>query len=252
MQRKITTSLLTSLTLFAITLSVHADEAKPKAVANPNADPAAYKLLKAAYDARQVLTMDFAGYDAKVVYSEGNVTKNGVLHFRTDGTSTLEFEGLSDDDYKWLKHQVLSISNHRRQGNFDEAEGKFPMAFGAGPDTGFGKLIERNDEQKLSTRVKDGKILELTRTDGDKRFIISVLDTMECDPGKYIPTRYLVSYVNPTTGELLKVDMIENRYVKVKGLWMPSGRTMVSAPENSGKGLRVRVFDFKDIKIIKS
>lgn len=237
--------LFTTLVLAASTVSGLA------ATANPDADARAYQTLKAAYDARQVLPTNFAGFDADVVYLEGDKGATGTLKFRSDGKSTLEVAGLNDDDAAWLRHNALSFANHRREGNFDETEGKWPLSFGKGNDTAFGQLIERNDEQHLSSRVRDGKILELTRTAGAKRFVISVLDTMECDAGKYIPTRYLVSYVDAKSGALQNVEMFENSYAKIEGAWLPVGRKVVSVGQSAGNGLRQRSFQFKNIRIAR-
>ena len=221
------------------------------APANPNADPRAYQMLKAAYEARQVLPANFAGFDADVIYSEGDKSAKGTLHFRSDGKSTLEIAGLSDDEATWLQHNALSFANHRREGNFDETEGKWPLSFGKSAGSAFGQLIERNDAEHLSSRVRDGKILELTRTAGAKRFVISVLETMPCDAGKYIPTRYLVSYVDAKTGALQNVEMFENSYARIEGLWLPVGRRVVSVGQNAGAGLRERSFRFENIRIVR-
>lgn len=227
-----------------------APAAPVKATANPDADRAAYAMLKQAYDARQTLPANFAGFDADIIYQEGPRTVQGTFHFRSEGLSRLEIAGLDEEDHKWLLHNARSVSNHRREGDFNETEGKFPLSFGP-VETGFGKQIRRNDPQNLSTRVRDGKILELVRTGGEQRFIISVLDTIECDRGKYVPSRYIVSYVDPKTEALLRVETFENKYAKVHGLWLPAERRVTSAGETAGKGLRQRTFQFKNIKILK-
>jgi len=249
MRKQACTRFLAGIALLATTVAIAAE--KPKATANLKADPAAYKLLKAAYDARQVLPSNFAGFDADIVYTEGDKTATGQFSFRSDGKNSLNIAGLGDEDYKWLMHNARSFANHRREGDFNETEGKYELAFGKSADTAFGQLVERNDEQKLSSRVRDGKILELTRTGGDKRFIISVLETMECDPGKYIPTRYLVTYIDPKTEVVQNVELFENSYAKVDGMWLPAGRKVVSVTHTAGAGLRGRGFQFQNIKIVK-
>jgi hypothetical protein len=247
--QKLLTTLL-AVALCATTVSGFARADVDKAQANANADPKAYELLKNAYESRQTLPVDFPGFDAQLVYQEAGKTATGVIRFRSDGTSAVEISGLPEEDAKWLKRQAISFVIHRGSSDFNEAEGKFPLRFSPSADTDFGTLVEYDDPQKLSSRVRNNRSLELTRTDGGKRFLISVLENMECDPGKFIPTRYVVSYFEPQTRVLQMVNIFENRYQKVDGLWLPSARKVITVDHVIGDGLRARSFQFKDIKLV--
>lgn len=227
--------------------AVRADDAKP----NPNADPKAYELLKKAYDARQTLPEDFAGFDADIVYREGEKTTTGTIRYRSALDCKVTAEGLKGEDLKWLQRQARSFVIHRNSGEFDESEGRFPVSFAKSEVTDFGTLIEYNDPQKLDSRVRDNQALEMTRTAGEKRFFISVLENKEYDPGKFTPTRYVVSYFDPQTRVLQAVNIYENSYEKISDLWLPATRRVVTIDHVLGDGLRVRTFEFKNIKLIE-
>lgn len=246
MQRKQFTALLAAA-LCATTLTgfAQADGAKP----NPNADPKAYEMLKKAYEARQTLAEGFPGLDAEITYQEGNKTATGTIRYRTASDYTVEVKGLEGDDLKWLRRQARSFIMHRESGDFDESEGQFPLSIAKSVDTDFGTLISYNDKEKLDSRVRDGQALEMTRTAGPERFFISVLENTECDPGKFIPTRYVVSYFEPQTRVLQKVNIFENSYSKVDQYWLPVARKVITIDHVLGDGLRVRSFQFKNVKL---
>jgi hypothetical protein len=204
-----------------------------------------------AYDARQTLPDTFAGLDAELVFREGEKTATGTICYRSNGKSGIEISGLSEENLKWLRHQAISFISHRTSSEFENAEGQFPASFGQSEVTDFGTLIEYNDPQKLSSRVKNNQSLELQRTAGDKRFYISVLENTEFDAGKFVPTRYAVSYFDPQTRVLQSV-IFENSYVKVGDLWLPQSRKVVTIDHVLGKGLRVRAFGFNNIKVIEN
>ena len=232
----------------AMTFSGIARAADPAPAA---ADPQAYQLLKGAYEARLTLPEDFPGFDAQITYQEGNKTAAGTIAYRGGYNCTVEVKGLEGEDLKWLQRQARSFVIHRTSGDFDESEGKLPLSFAKSEITDFGRLVEYNDPQKLDSRVRDNQALEMTRTAGDKRFFISVLENTEYEPGKFIPTRYVVSYFDPQSRVLQAVNIFENNYVKMSEVWLPSTRRVVSIDHVLGDGLRVRSFQFNDIKLVE-
>lgn len=253
-----------NLRLFAVaaTLSVSiapswsapAAPAKPthapaKPAGNPKADPAAYALLEAAHNARQVMPADFPGFDADIVYRAGGKTVTGKLHYRRGEEAVFKVAGLTADEKDWLEDQVLSVVGHRRGGDFAKGDGRNPLHFGGGPGVptvnSFGKLIELDDAMKSSYRVRDNKVMEVTRTAGDTRFTITVMDTMEADPGKYLASHFAVAYRDSKTGDLQKVDAFLDDYEQVGKVWLPASREVITfGPQDSPQ---TRSIDFKNI-----
>lgn len=209
------------------------------------ADSAAYALLKAAHDARQVVPATFPGFTATILFRNGTQSATGTLRSVKAGKTTFEVTGLGADDKSWLEDQVLSMMGHRHGGDFAKGDGSNPITFGKLPDNSFGKLIELNDGMGSSYRVMNNKIMEVTRTGGSSRFTVSVLQTQE-EAGKYLPVHFIVAYHDEKTGALQKVEGYRDAYAKIDGYWLPASRLVVAFGTADSAELRQIVFkDFK-------
>lgn len=217
---------------------------------NAKADPAAYALLEGAHNSRQVMPADFPGFDAQVTFKNGPQSATGTLRYRRGEKTVLEIADLSADDKAWFEDQILSIIGHRRGGDFAKGDGRHPLSFGNAPENYYGKLIELNDAMGSSYRVRDNKVTEVTRTAGDSRFTISVLETMEANPGKYLSNHFVVSYRDKNTGALQKVEGFRDSYAQIGGVWLPASRLVVTfGSETSPHACRI---GFKDIKLLEA
>jgi hypothetical protein len=230
------------------TLKTVALAAAPAAepMGNAKADPKAYALLKAAHDARQVLPVNFAGYTAKVTYRDGANKIEGTVRLEGGKKLEMSFPTATGDDKDWIEDTVGNIIGHRRGGTFATGDGKNPLTFGDSNE--FGPLIELHDRFNSSYRVKDNKVTEVTREMGDSRFTISVVQTQEADPGKYISNHFTVAYRSKTTGELQKVDAFHDDYANWNKVWVPASRTVLTI--DKAVTPRVRTLTFSDYKSI--
>jgi hypothetical protein len=226
--------------------AVAATAAVAEPMGNPVADPKAYSLLKAAHDARQVLPDDFGGYSAKVKYRDGATTLEGMVRLEKGKKLEISFPTAAGDDKDWIEDTVGNIIGHRRGGSFATGDGKNPLTLG---DTnGFGQLVELHDRFNSSYRVQDGKVTEVTREMGDSRFTISVVQTQEADPGKYISNHFTVAYRSKATGDLQKVDAFHDDYANWNQVWVPASRTVLTIGKETTP--RVRTLSFSDYKAI--
>jgi hypothetical protein len=216
--------------------------------AAPASDPAAYALLKSAYQTRQTLPENFTGLDATVTFTEGTQTATGTFHYRDGEKPTLEIAGVSDDNKDWIAHNARSILVHRTSRNFDEADGAHPLQFGESADHAPGKLIIHADEPNLTSRVVNGKIAELVRNEGNWWLTISVQKTIPADAGKYLNTDYTVAYHDKDTGALQRVDIFHDTYKRINKVWLPASRESISF----GKDYipRQRTLHFSNIKLV--
>ena len=165
------------------------------------ADPVAYKLLEEAHKNRQVMSDDFPGFTADVTFNNDGKDYKGTLRYKRGEESQVKFEGLEKDEKDWVEDQLLSIIGHRRGGDFAKGDGRYPLTLGADKNS-FGQLINLNDKMQSSYRVRDNQVSEVTRTAGDLRFTISVIQTAKADEGKYLPQHFIVSYRDAKTGAL--------------------------------------------------
>lgn len=216
---------------------------------NPKADPQAYKLLEGAHNNRQVMPVDFAGFSADLVLRDGADTKTGTVIYRRQGATDINVDGLSKDDAAWLEDKVMNIIGHRRGGSFAEGDGKWPLTLAPDDGNAFGRLIHVNDKMSSEYRVKDGKVTEVTRVAGGMRFTISVVETMEAEPGKYLANHFMVAYRDEKTNELKEVEGYRDSYAKIDGIWLPRSRTVIDFTGSTTP--RIRTIRFNNVKFLE-
>jgi hypothetical protein len=197
---------------------------RPPVGPNPKADKAAYELLKNAHDNRQTMPESFAGFTAKVTYIKDGVASEGTLTYRRKGKTEIVFPTLAKDEYSWVEDKLMNLIGHRRGGDFNEGDGRYPLSFDKRPDNNFGKLVDVNDGMRSEYRVKDNVVREVTREMGGIRFTISVIETIETDGGKYLANHFIVSYRDAKTGDLKMFEGYRDRYSKIDGVWLPTAR----------------------------
>jgi hypothetical protein len=209
------------------------------AAAKPaTANPAAYSLLKGAHDARQVMPADYLGFRCEVMVHEAEKTWTGTLVYRRGGETEVEIKGLDAENLEWVRGQLLNAVGHRRGGNFAEGDGKYPLELAEDDGNPFGRLILLHDKMDSRYRVRDDKVFEVTRTSDESCFTITVVETMEADDGKYLANHFLVSYRDPKTSALQKVEGYRDSYVHVDNAWLPASRTVVLIAEETSPRVR--------------
>ena len=235
-------------TLLLLACAISASALLRPVKAAPASDPAAYALLKSAYQTRQTLPENFTGLDATVTFTEGTQNATGKFHYRDGEKPALEIAGVSDDNKDWIAHNARSILVHRASRNFDETDGAHPLQFGESADHAPGKLIIHADEPNLTSRVVNGKIAELVRNEGNWWLTISVQKTIPADKRKYLNTDYTVAYHDKETGALQRVDIFHDTYKRINKVWLPSSRESISF----GKDYipRHRTLQFSNIKLM--
>ena len=195
----------------------------------PGADKDAWLLLKSAHDSRQAFPENFQGFDANLAFIDNDKNVEGQLSYRAGKETKIDLKGLSKEQSEWLQDKVLSMIGHRRGGDFSKRDGRNPITFGKDEaENNFGRLLVLNDSMNSTYRVKDNKVREVTRCPGDSRFTISVIETREADPGKYLANHFAVSYRDKKTNALTAVEAFRDSYKQVDGVWLPSKRTVIS------------------------
>ncbi len=227
-----------------------ADQTKAVDQIPEGAEKEAWHLLKAAHDARQVMPADFIGFDANVVFTEDEHKFAGKMTYRKSGGTKIDIPELKGEQLDWLTDKLSSFIGHRRGDNFSEGDGKNAITFGPEDKSVYGRLVELHDRLNSKYRVKDNKVLEVTRTTPESTFTISVMETMEADPGKYLSKHFLVSYRNIIGGDLEQVDGFRDDYDKIDGVWLPQKRVVVSVMK-AATSPRTRKIELSDITVAK-
>ena len=208
------------------------------------ADPAAYELLKEAHDARQVWPADFAGFSAELSFNDNGKITKGTLSYEQKGVS-LNVEGLDEETKRWLLNQLNSLLSHRRGGDFAKRDGANPITFGDDDKSPIGRLVELHDGFKSSYRVRNGKVVDVTRTIGGERFTISVLETTPVENNKYLPRHFTVTYFDAKTGTLKRTESFSDTHTKVGNLWFPSERRIIRAENGVISARVIEISNFK-------
>ena len=214
------------------------------------AEKDAWLLLKAAHDARQVMPVDFNGFDADLTFIEDDTKYSGKVTYRKNTGTKIEIAHLKGEPLDWLQDKLASFIGHRRGANFSDGDGKNPITFGANDKSPYGRLVELHDRLNSRYRIKDNKVREVTRTTPESTFTISVMETMEADPGKYLSKHFIVSYRNLIDKSLEQVDGFRDEYDKVDGVWLPQKRIVLTVTKDQ-ESPRTRIIELTDIKVVK-
>lgn len=206
------------------------------------ANPEAYSLLKAAHETRQVMPADFAGFRCELILREGDHSWSGTVVYRRGAEIQVDLTELDPDRREWVRDQLLNVIGHRRGGDFASGDGRYPLELAQDDGNPFGRLVVLHDAMDSRYRVRDNKVLEVTRTAEGSRFTITVIETMEADAGKYLANHFLVSYRDASSGALQKVEGYRDSYAHVDGVWLPDSRTVVAiAGETSPRVRTIRL-----------
>jgi hypothetical protein len=208
----------------------------PASLAAPaaGADPAAYALLKAAHENRQTFGADFPGLAADLVFNDDGQEHAGALRYKPGEGGTgvrVTLDGATPEAQSWVQSTALNLLGHRRGGDFDGADGRHPLTFGPDDKSPLGRLVHLNDDLKSSYRVKDGIVTEVTRTMGDTRFTITVLETTPVERGRYLPRHFVVTYFDARTGAIRSVQSFTDVHRKISGVWIPTARRVIEAED---------------------
>jgi hypothetical protein len=215
------------------------------------AEKDAWLLLKAAHDARQVMPPDFNGFDANVTFTEDDTKYSGTMTYRKSTGTKIDVAGVKGEPLDWLQDKLASFIGHRRGDNFSDGDGKNPITFGAEDKSPYGRLVELHDRMNSKYRIKNNMVREVTRTTPESTFTISVIETMEADPGKYLSKNFIVSYRNLVDKNLEQVDGFNDHYDKVDDVWLPHKRVVLTVTKEN-ESPRTRTIELTDIKVVKN
>jgi hypothetical protein len=240
------------------TLTFHvanADSALPKNAAaadseNAKADPQAYSLLKDAHDHRQVNPADFPGFKSDLIINDSGKSYQGTVESRPGQRLKVDVEGLSDEQLDHYMGYLGQLIGHRKNSDFSQDDGRWPLEFVAGDVNDFGQFIKVHDKFDSKYRVKDHQIREVIRTFGDELSTVSVIQTMTTDGGNYLPIHFMEAARNLKTGQLEHVVGYRDSYAPLGDVWLPVSRTVIEFESNGTTPREIR-FKFLHTELLK-
>ncbi|MCC6730195.1 MAG: DUF3386 family protein [Chthonomonadales bacterium] len=206
------------------------------------ADPAAWDLLRSAHANRYVLPTGFAGLSADVTLRDASGSHAGTLEYTKAGNVRLTMDGVAPEELDWVRSQLSNQLGHRRGGDFAVGDGRYPITFG--PDEGaalLGRAVELNDGLRSTYRVRDRVVTEVTRTTGDTRFTITVLETRRLPDGRYLPRHFVVTYFDAGSGALKRVETYRDEFGPLLGVWVPLSRRVTVAEDGRVSAREIRL-----------
>ena len=213
------------------------------------ADPAAWNLLKAAHETREVLPDTVKHISAQLSFNDNGEIKTGTVSYDGQNRAVIKIDGLSDEAKAWVDDQVNSVLAHRRNGDFNKGDGRHPITFAANDKedkSPLGRRLELHDSMKSSYRIKNRQVVEVARTMADDHFVITVLETTPTANGKFLPRNFVVNYFDAKSGALKRSEAFTDEYQKIDGIWLPASRRIVKA--EAGK-LVTRVLEFRNPQV---
>lgn len=237
-----------AILLMLLLIDTPAQSEKPP---SPKADPAAWNLLKAARETREVLPDTVKHIAAQLVFNDNGDIKTGTVSYDVQSRAIIQIEGLSDEAKAWVEDQVNSVLAHRRNGDFNKADGRHPITFAANDKddkSPLGRRVELHDAMKSSYRIKNNQVVEVDRTMADDHFVITVLETTPTAKGKFLPRTFVVNYFDAKTGALKRSEMFTDEYQKVEEVWIPASRRIIVAQNGE---ITTRLLIFQNIVLRK-
>ena len=208
-------------------------------------DPEAKALLRGAFEKTARWGTDFPGFSADlVVNNDGAVYKGKVLVKSIKETDVSLDTGSTQAEGEllaWVQNQVGMMAAHRAPRAFEDADGKHAITF-ADQDTShpLGRQICIHDGISSRYRIKDNRILQISRDMGRIRFTINIEDSMRTDDGTFLTTQYVVYYFSPD-GKLSQVESFTDQPAVVNKICLPGTRRVILT--NEGRVI-VRVMEF--------
>ncbi len=188
-------------------------------------DPDAVKLFQDATAARAAWH-DFPGFRADIsANADGRTWKGSVT---IDAKGTVALTELDEVVTPWVREQLDSLVLHRMA----RPEGKPPIVRFADQNLthALGRLVIFEGGQFASSyRVKDRQVMVVNRLLGKVNMTITVLENDVNADKKFLPRAYTVQYWNGKTGDVQRVETVQNRWTRL-GAWdVPTEVTVLSA-----------------------
>jgi hypothetical protein len=235
---------LASVVCWALTgLAVAAD--KPETA---KGDPRAAALMEEAANTRYVWSPDVLAVSGKFTWDldgkAGTGTFRAVLRQRDGLTVTTEGD---PEVVKELKDHIGSLINHRTPPAPGAAKRPTPACVIVVEDEERGPLILTvGDAMQSTQRVKEGKLVQVNRVMGGKRFTIDVTEFERSPEGRYYPSAFTVNWWDAASGKKTEKQTYTTQgFHTIDGQMFPKTEKVASEKEGKLSNLMIQYSDVK-------
>jgi hypothetical protein len=224
--------------------TLQAAPTKPEAA---KGDPRAAALLQEASKTRYTWSPDITVVSGKLTWEKdgkaGAGTFRSVLHKHDGLTITPEGNGQVPEE---VKEHVASMINHRVAPSASAAQRPQPPAVIVVEDEERGPLILMvGDAMHSSQRVKDGKLVQVNRLMGGKRFTIDVTQFEKAPDGqRAYPSAFTVTWWDAASGKKVEQEHYTTQgFHLINGQMFPKAERVVSEKDGKTSALEIKYSD---------
>ncbi|MGH7230777.1 MAG: DUF3386 family protein [Nitrospiraceae bacterium] len=210
-------------------------------------DPSARAMLQQAFQRAYRWKADFRGFAAGA-----SVNQNGRI---VEGSITVlpsaEVVVTLPDDHlrRWVTDTLTAMAITRIHRTFAQAEGQFTLTLGENDRHPFGRLVLLSDTLESCYRVKEDRILQVSRMMGHMKSVINVEDTIRTPDGRHLTTKHIAYSFSSNNGHLLKAESFTDKHVHVGDAVLPGYRQMVLS---EGATVIVRTLTFYGHRMLEN
>jgi hypothetical protein len=228
------------------TSGAYAKDAKHSA---SQGDPRAAALLQEASKTRYTWSPELVAVSGKISWEQdgksGTASFRSVLHQRGGFTCTPEGDTPVPAD---VNDHVASMIGHRVAPAPGKPERPQPPSVIVVEDEDRGPLILTvGDPMQSTQRVKDGKLVQVNRVMGGKRFTIDVTEFEKAPDGqRFYPSAFTVNWWDAASGKKLEKQAYATEgFSTIDGQMFPRAEKVVSQKDGKTSVLEIRYSDVK-------
>lgn len=225
--------------------SLFVEQAAKEAEETPvlTGEPEATKLLEEARSYIYYWPEEFQGFQSTLSLIEGSQEYKGKLNVISSRNYSLELDGYPE--VKWVKYQIEEILAHRESPNISKMSSKTGAELGDWDGIYGRKVVLLGDRMKSYYRIKDKKIMQISRSYNLLTFLINIDQHQVCN-GRFAATSYNAFYWSNDKNSLEKVETYYDNYQEVGNLFIPIERRY-SICDSSG--IKSRSIMLKEIEL---
>jgi hypothetical protein len=236
--------LTAAIILLIGTCSLTAEE-KP---ATPKGDPRAAALMEEAAKTRYVWSPELTAVSGKFTWEKNGQSGSGTFRsmLRQRGGFTVSTESGAEIPTE-VKDHIGSMISHRTPPAPTAAKRPIPASVIVLEDEDRGPLIMTvGDPMQSTQRVKDGRMVQVNRVMGSKRFTIDVTEFEKSPDGRCYPSAFTVTWWDAATGKKLEKETYTTQGLNsIDGQMFPKAEKVVSEKEGKTSTLVIRYSEIK-------
>ena len=184
-------------------------------------------LYEAAFANRYVDGEDFPGYEAEVSVTYNRQIYQGRVRVTPDYRIDI-YNMAREDARNYALEQLNQSHAQHRPESFDTAHDGSHFQLVSTDARGVSTVEERGPDIDATYRIRDNRIVEVTRHIGDFDVTVKTLATIQPAAG-YLPTEYREVIRDRTTNEVISARDVRDYYMKVSQYFLLHRRLMREA-----------------------